>query len=88
MEPETPPGDEVRRSVRSSLQLSDNQVVILHLGRVARGKGLFELVDGFAHWAQGRADLALLLVGAIPGRDDAPDLDRKIQSLPGVNGPL
>jgi glycosyltransferase involved in cell wall biosynthesis len=86
MEPETAAPDDARRSLRSELHLSEDQVVVLHLGRVARGKGLFELVDEFARCADGRDDLVLLLVGAIPGRDDAPELDRKIQSLAGLNG--
>jgi glycosyltransferase involved in cell wall biosynthesis len=85
-EPETLPGEEVRRTVRSSLHVSDCQLLILYLGRVIRGKGLFELVDGFAHWAGVRTDLALVVVGSIPGFDHTPELKDKVRSLPALNG--
>jgi glycosyltransferase involved in cell wall biosynthesis len=87
-EPETLPGEEVRRSVRSSLEASEDQVLVLYLGRIVRGKGLFELVDGFAHWARRRRDLVLVLVGSIPGYDDTPELRTKVQSLPALAGRL
>jgi glycosyltransferase involved in cell wall biosynthesis len=86
MEPEALPGDEVRRSVRSSLGVTDNQIVILYLGRIVRGKGLFELVDGFAQWAKHRTDLVLVLVGSIPGFDHAAELEEKIRLLATLNG--
>jgi glycosyltransferase involved in cell wall biosynthesis len=85
-EPETLPDEAVRREIRLRLHLSDEQIVILHLGRIKRGKGLFELVEGFAHWGKGRTDLVLLLVGAIPGYDDAPELEKKIRSLRDLDG--
>ncbi|MCI0407877.1 MAG: glycosyltransferase family 4 protein, partial [Acidobacteria bacterium] len=86
MEPETMPGEEVRDLVRSRLHLADDQVVILHLGRIVRGKGLFELVDGFAQTAKRRPDLVLLLVGAIPEHDDTRALEKKIRSLCDLDG--
>jgi glycosyltransferase involved in cell wall biosynthesis len=85
-EPETLPGDEVRRRVRLSLQVADDQIVILYLGRVVKGKGLFELVDGFTDWAKQRGDLVLVLVGSIPGFDHAAQLQDKVRSLPTLNG--
>jgi glycosyltransferase involved in cell wall biosynthesis len=84
-EPETFPGDEVRRSVRSRLAVSDRQIVILYLGRIVRGKGLFDLVEGFGGWAREHADLVLLLVGSIPGYDETAELQRKIRSLTGMD---
>jgi len=82
--PEALPGDEARRTTRSSLHLSAHDVAVLYLGRIVRGKGLFEFVDVFANLAKTRVDVELLLVGAIPGRDDTPELERRIHSLSGV----
>jgi glycosyltransferase involved in cell wall biosynthesis len=81
VEPEALPADGVRSAVRSGLQISDEQILILYLGRIARGKGLFELVDGFRRFAKSRGNVVLLLVGAIPGRDDAAELEQKVQTL-------
>jgi teichuronic acid biosynthesis glycosyltransferase TuaC len=83
-EPETLPGDAARRSIRSRLRLSDHDVIVLYLGRIVRGKGLFELVDAFATFAKTQANLVLLLVGAIPGHDDTSELRQKISALSGV----
>jgi teichuronic acid biosynthesis glycosyltransferase TuaC len=77
-EPDTLRGEDVRRAVRSRLQLTENQVVILYLGRIAQAKGIFELVDVFAHWGTGHADVVLLLVGSRPGYDETPALQKKI----------
>jgi glycosyltransferase involved in cell wall biosynthesis len=85
-EPEILPGEEVRRSIRSSLDVAEDQVVILYLGRIARGKGLFELVEGFAQWTKAAANLVLLLVGSRPGHDETPELQKKIRSLPALGG--
>jgi glycosyltransferase involved in cell wall biosynthesis len=85
MEPETLPSDDVRRSVRSALGVAEGQVVILYLGRIVRGKGLFELVEGFGRWARTRADLMLLLVGSIPGYDETTELQTAIRALADVS---
>ena len=81
-EPDTFPGDEVRHALRSSLGIRENQVVVLYLGRIARGKGVFELVEGFSAWGRANADLVLLLVGSRPGHDDARELERTARVLP------
>ena len=85
IEPKVLPGERVRRLIRSQLQLSDHQIVILYVGRIVRGKGLFDLVDGFSHWGRKRRDLTLVLVGARPGYDDTPELQSWIESIPELN---
>jgi len=82
--PEKLPGDDTRFAIRSSLGLSDGQVVILYLGRIVRGKGLFELVDGFVQWGWAHHDVTLLLVGSRTGHDDAPALEKVIASSPSM----
>jgi glycosyltransferase involved in cell wall biosynthesis len=86
VEPATPPGEEVRRTVRASLRVTPDQLLVLYLGRIVRGKGLFELVEGFADWAKRRPDLALRAVGAFPGFDHTTELQEKLRSLPALNG--
>jgi glycosyltransferase involved in cell wall biosynthesis len=86
IEPETSPGDDVRYSVRSRLRVANDQLLILYLGRIVRGKGLFELVEGFADLSRLHTKLVLVAVGSIPGFDHAPDLRERVRSLPGLNG--
>jgi glycosyltransferase involved in cell wall biosynthesis len=85
-EPDAYPGVEVRGLVRSRLGVADDHILILYLGRIVRGKGLFELVDAFADCAGRRTNLVLLLVGSIPGFDHAAELQEKIRSVPAVDG--
>jgi glycosyltransferase involved in cell wall biosynthesis len=88
MEPEALPGAEVRRFVRSSLNVSEDQVLVLYLGRLVQGKGLFELVDGFADWTRGRKNIVLVMVGSIPGFDDTAALQDRTRSSASLNGRL
>jgi glycosyltransferase involved in cell wall biosynthesis len=86
LEPETLPGEDVRQALRASQRVTTEQLLVLYLGRIVRGKGLFELVDGFADWAKRRPDLVLTAVGAFPGFDDTAELQEKVRSLPTLNG--
>jgi glycosyltransferase involved in cell wall biosynthesis len=81
-DPDSLPGDDVRAIIRGDLRVAEDEILILHLGRVVRGKGLFELVDGFATWAKARQDCVLVLVGAIPGWDDSAALQKRAAELP------
>lgn len=85
-EPETFPGEQVRASIRSSLGVADDQVVILYLGRIARAKGVFELVESFERRGNENPNLVLLLVGARPGLDDSRELEKTIRTLRAVGG--
>jgi glycosyltransferase involved in cell wall biosynthesis len=66
--------------------VADGQVLILYLGRIVRGKGLFELVEGFGGWARERPDLVLVLVGSIPGYDETAELQKSIRSQADMDG--
>ncbi|MGZ8194746.1 MAG: glycosyltransferase, partial [Methylosarcina sp.] len=63
------PDDSARNSVRQQLELSEEQTVILFLGRLNRDKGIFDLASAFASIAAHRPDAVLVLVGA---EEDAP----------------
>jgi glycosyltransferase involved in cell wall biosynthesis len=86
MEPQTLPGEEVRRTVRASLDVAPDQLLVLYLGRIVKGKGLFELVDGFADWGKRRPDLVLKAVGAFPGFDHTAELQEKLRAFSLLNG--
>lgn len=86
MEPDGRPATATRFALRSRLQVSDDDVLVLYVGRIVRGKGLFELVESFPRWASRRTGLSLVMVGAIPGYDDAGELQKRIRSVPGLNG--
>jgi glycosyltransferase involved in cell wall biosynthesis len=80
-QPEASPAGDVRHVVRARLGVSSDDVVVLYLGRIVREKGLFGLVEGFSQWAKQRTNLVLMLVGSIPGYDDARELQKKMQSV-------
>ncbi|MGZ8145082.1 MAG: glycosyltransferase, partial [Methylosarcina sp.] len=63
------PDDSAKISVRKELEISEEQTVILFLGRLNRDKGIFDLASAFAAIAAHRPDVVLVLVGA---EEDAP----------------
>jgi glycosyltransferase involved in cell wall biosynthesis len=63
------PDDSARNSVRKELEISEEQTVILFLGRLNRDKGIFDLASAFADIAAHRSNVVLVLVGA---EEDAP----------------
>jgi len=58
------PDAKVREAVRTELNISLEQSVILFLGRLNREKGILDLAAAFAEIASKRSDVVLVLVGA------------------------
>lgn len=63
------PDAQVSGAVRAELGISQEQTVILFLGRLNRDKGMLDLAAAFADIASRRADVVLVLVGA---EEDVP----------------
>jgi len=78
--PHTLPSANVRHSVRQRLDVSDDHVMVLYLGRIARQKGIFELLGIFARWKKMHPRIVLVLVGSRPGYDETPEVRVRIES--------
>ena len=53
----------LRRQIRSELQLSESQPVILYVGRLNRDKGVLDLAAAFRQTLQAYPDVCLIVVG-------------------------
>lgn len=74
------PDAQVREAVRTELGISQEQTVILFLGRLNRDKGILDLAAAFADIASQRMDVVLALVGA---EEDV--LFARVQEICGVH---
>lgn len=68
----------MRRSVREALKIPEDYCVFLFVGRIARDKGVFDLVEAFSMLAAKRDDIALLVVGP-----DEEGVQLKLESAAG-----
>lgn len=57
------PDTELRKKIRLSLGCSERSCVFLFVGRIARDKGVFDLMEAFSRLASERDDVALWMVG-------------------------
>lgn len=57
------PNDEARNRIRTSLSISENDVVFLFIGRLNRDKGVLDLAQAFSKAADIHRNARLLLVG-------------------------
>jgi glycosyltransferase involved in cell wall biosynthesis len=69
-------------SLRESWGAATDDRVILSIGRVRRDKGVFDLVEAFAVVAANEPLARLVIVGAMPPRDDSEELGRKVSTSP------
>jgi glycosyltransferase involved in cell wall biosynthesis len=67
------PDPSARNSVREKLDIPENAVVCLFLGRLYREKGIFELIEAFKEAGSANENLWLLLVG--------PDEEKIVERL-------
>jgi len=72
------PDGDGRRKVRQHLKVEHDSFVLLFVGRIARDKGVFDLVNAFRQLCRNRANLSLWMVGP-----DEQDLVAELKSLAG-----
>ena len=58
------PNREVRKTIRRELNIPDDAIVVIFLGRINRDKGVLDLAMAFTRLAAKRKNIELLLVGA------------------------
>lgn len=54
--------------------------VVLSLGRLLRTKGVFDLLNAFEALSREHADLVLVMIGALPPRDDTEEFRRSVSA--------
>ncbi|WED41883.1 glycosyltransferase family 4 protein [Legionella cardiaca] len=52
-----------KKTIRNTVKISDDQVVILFVGRLTKDKGIFELIEAFGKLVESKANAVLLVVG-------------------------
>jgi glycosyltransferase involved in cell wall biosynthesis len=72
----------MRRSVRASLGLQPDQLMVLYVGRMVKAKGVFDLIDAVDAARRQRRDLVCVLVGAHDGFDESVELRKLLRSMP------
>jgi len=70
------PNSEMRNQMRKCMQVSDNSVVILYLGRLKRDKGVLDLANAYALIADKAPNINLIIVG--------PDEENMLSELKAV----
>ena len=83
---------QTRGKVRTDLGISEEQVLVLSVGRIAREKGIFELVDAVLLAAAREPAIVCVVVGSNPAFDETrkvqqyldqfPDIKHRIRLLP------
>lgn len=64
--------------MRAVWEVPSSHAVVLSVGRIVREKGVFDLLDAFASIARRRDNVSLIVVGAMPPRDDSEELRRAV----------
>ena len=72
--PLTPADAQAGEQIRAKYGIPRDATLILFLSRVAKAKGIFELLEAFQHARQKCENLWCLCVGASPGFDDSEKL--------------
>lgn len=75
------PDAEARRRIRSEFDIPEEICVFLYVGRIARDKGVFDLIEAFSALSSHREDVALFMVGP-----DEEHLQAALQSAAGTAG--
>ncbi|MFQ5852776.1 MAG: glycosyltransferase family 4 protein [Candidatus Binatia bacterium] len=66
--------------------VTDDQVLVLHVGRIMIEKGLFELVEAISLAGQQNSKIASVIVGSKPAFDETVEVQKKVATIPGLNG--
>jgi teichuronic acid biosynthesis glycosyltransferase TuaC len=70
------------KSLRTAWGATETDRVILSIGRVRRDKGVFDQLEAFSAVAEAEPRARLVIVGALPPRDDSEELRAAVQRSP------
>jgi glycosyltransferase involved in cell wall biosynthesis len=75
---------EVRQGIRAELGITEDQIVVLNIGRVVRDKGIFELLDAVSLAAVKHPSIICVLVGSNPALDETIKVQKKVDQNPNL----
>jgi glycosyltransferase involved in cell wall biosynthesis len=89
------PRNEIRNRLRNDWGISDNDLLIMNIGRIAREKGIFELIQAISMAVDQDPRIRCVVIGSDPVFDDSncvkqwlaktPVLAEKLKLLPACN---
>ncbi|MPZ76513.1 MAG: glycosyltransferase [Deltaproteobacteria bacterium] len=81
-EPPILPRTEIRSRMRRELRVTDEQVLVLSVGRISRDKGAFELMEAVSLAAEHDLKITCVMLGANPAFDETTAIQRQLDKSP------
>ncbi|MDH3599398.1 MAG: glycosyltransferase family 4 protein [Candidatus Tectomicrobia bacterium] len=81
-EPPALPRAATRQRVRSALGISDDQLMVLNVGRMVREKGMYELLNAISFAAARDPRIVCVMVGSKPDYDETATLLKTLEATP------
>jgi teichuronic acid biosynthesis glycosyltransferase TuaC len=82
------PKQEVRNRLRREWGLTDQQIIVLSVGRIARAKGAFELFEAISLAAARDSRVTAVWVGSRPALDETEAVEARLHQIPGLRDRL
>ena len=73
---------EMRKNMRTRWGISNNEIVILGLGRMTREKGTYELLDTISYISSRNKDIICIFLGSLPAYDETAIVEKKDKEHP------
>src|SRR5262245_22151663 len=77
--------DSIRHRVRQQLGVSETDVLVVYIGRIVRGKGIYELSEAVLRAAEHNAKIRCAIVGSDPGFDETELLVARLYNRPAID---
>ena len=78
------PRIEIRNRVRRELRLTDDEIVVLSVGRISREKGIFDLLKAVSLAAAQHPRITCVVVGSSPASDETITVQKKFDEIAGI----
>jgi glycosyltransferase involved in cell wall biosynthesis len=75
---------DVRKRERSALKITNDETLVLYVGRVVHGKGMIELLEAMSIAARANASVKCLIVGSKPAFDDTTAIQKTLDEMPAL----
>lgn len=82
VEPAPQQPESARQSMRASLGVRADELMVLFVGRIVAAKGVFELIDAVERVRREQPNVVCVLVGAHDGFDDSSELRAQLLRVP------
>jgi glycosyltransferase involved in cell wall biosynthesis len=82
--PPSLPRTEMRSRIRQAWGITDDQVLILSIGRICRAKGIFELLDAISAVIAKDPKITCVVIGSAPAFDETTAIQKKLAQTPGL----